>query len=350
MAIGGRDVLLYILNKLLLGLLRHSKFLVPCSVFLLNPRFFVQPFPPFGVLFPLNGSASSPLWGMGFTLFGHNPGIFFTTHLPGLLFTLILSCMKKTILFAILAAAGAGIVSCKKDKQQETQAQPTVITATGDINASINSFRDLLGNPLNTTPGQQSGRREINWDGVPAQFQAQSIPQDFFNPTNAGATASLQRGFVYDPNPGDGDFRVSTSGFGNIEPTLSSQLTSFSGDKVFANINENEWNALFRVAGSTQAGAIKGFGAVFIDVDLAQNSYLEFFSGSKSLGKFFVPVHDANSNFSFLGVAFPEKVVTSVRIGHGNGKLATAGKDISNGGTKDIVALDDFLYDEPKAQ
>jgi hypothetical protein len=257
--------------------------------------------------------------------------------------------MNKTVLLTILAAATAGIVSCKKDKQEETPLQPVVITATGDINASINSFRDLLGNPLNSTPGQVSGRREINWDGVPVQFQTQSMPQDFFNPTAAGSTAAQQRGFVYEPTPGDGDFRVSTTGFGNIEPTLSTQLTSFSGDKVFANINENEWNALFKVAGTTTAGSIKAFGAVFIDVDVAQNSYLEFFNGSKSLGKFFVPVHDANSNFSFLGVSFPDKIVTSVRIGHGNAKLVTGGKDISNGGTKDIVALDDFLYDEPKS-
>lgn len=257
--------------------------------------------------------------------------------------------MKKPVLALLaLAAIAAGIVSCKKNSKDDSSSQPTVISATGDITASINSFKNLLGNPLNTTPGQASGRREINWDGVPVQFQSQSIPKDFFNPTDAGATPSLQRGFVYEP--GTGDFRVSSNGFGNIESTLSTQLTSFSGDKVFANINENEWNALFRAAGTTQAASIKGFGAVFVDVDIPQSSYLEFFHDDKSLGKFFVPVHDATSNFSFLGVHFNEQVVTSVRIGHGNGKLVTAEKDISNGGTHDIVVLDDFLYDEPKAR
>lgn len=240
--------------------------------------------------------------------------------------------------------------SCKKDHDDagsNNNPQPTVLTATGDINARLNEFRNILGSQLNNTPGQTTGRREINWDGVPAQFTQQSIPKDFFNLTSAGAAPSQQRGFAYDT---DGDFRVSTNGFGNIEPTLSAQLVAFSGDKLFANTTSFAWDTQFRVAGTTQPAAIKGFGAVFIDVDLAQQSSLEFFNGDKSLGKFFAPVHDASSAFSFLGVYFPEGTVTKVRITHGNSVISQGDKDITSGGTKDVVALDDFLYDEPKAQ
>jgi hypothetical protein len=259
--------------------------------------------------------------------------------------------MKKSpILLFVLPAVVMAIVACQKDSTTTpppVPQAPVVISATGDITTSMNNFRNLLGNPLNTTPGQSTGRRELNWDAVPAQFQTQSMPKDFFNPTGATATQSLQRGFLYETN---GDFRVSNNGFGNIESTLSAQLQPFSGDKVFANVNETVWDTQFRVAGTTQTATIKGFGAVFLDVDVAQNSFLEFFNGTTSLGKFYAPVHDVTNGFSFLGVYFKDQVVTNVKIGHGNAPLSSAEKDITNGGAHDIVALDDFLYDEPKAK
>ncbi|MEP6947800.1 MAG: hypothetical protein ABI863_00935 [Ginsengibacter sp.] len=37
-----------------------------------------------------------------------------------------------------------------------------------------------------------------------------------------------------------------------------------------------------------------------------------------------------------------------VKITAGNGLLATGVKDITDGGTKDLVVMDDFIYDEPK--
>lgn len=77
---------------------------------------------------------------------------------------------------------------------------------------------------------------------------------------------------------------------------------------------------------------------------------LEYFSGDSSLGKFFVSPHDQKTNLSFLGVYFNNAVVTKVRITHGNGIIIPGQKDISNCGTADIVAMDDFLYSEPVAK
>lgn len=101
------------------------------------------------------------------------------------------------------------------------------------------------------------------------------------------------------------------------------------------------------VAGEEKPAAVNGFGAVFSDVDLADVSFLEFFSGDKSHGKYFVQPHNEASRLSFLGVYFKDATVTKVKIAHGNGIIAAGQKDITNGGSKDIVAMDDFFYNEP---
>jgi hypothetical protein len=234
--------------------------------------------------------------------------------------------------------------ACDKDKNEKPTDTIVVITGAGDITSKVNEFRTLLGNPLNTTTGQTTGRREINWDIVPAQFETESLPKDFFNPTDAGAPISLKRGFAYNS---DGNFRVSSNGFGGEDPDFTPQMQAFSGSKTFANVSSFAWEPEFLVAGTAEKASVKGFGAVFSDVDIENNSSLEFFNGDKSLGKYFVPTHTSNSAFSFLGVYFKNDFVTKVKITHGNATILSNEKDITNGGTKDIVVLDDFLYDEP---
>lgn len=247
------------------------------------------------------------------------------------LFVLILSCLA--------------ISSCKKD--HNTSLKPQIVSAAGNITASVNRFRILLGEPLNVVPGSTAGRREINWEGVPDEFMSASMPKNFFNATETDDPAGRKRGFSY---ASDGDFRINNAGFATIEPTLAAEISPFSGTKVFANISSDIWDTQFQVAGENKAAAVKGFGAVFVDVDLANTSFLEFFSGDNSLGKFFVPPHDQSANLSFLGVYFSDAVVTRVRIRHGNGMITPGQKDISSGGTTDVVAMDDFLYSEPVAK
>jgi hypothetical protein len=235
--------------------------------------------------------------------------------------------------------------SCEKDDEQKDNI--IVVSGTGDITQKVNEFRQLLGEPLNTTPGQTTGRREINWDWVPDEFATKTLPKDFFNNKDAAASNGVKRGFVYGS---DGDFRISSDGFASFESSNGTQFKSFSGGKVFANVSSSLWTALFEVAGAAIPASTKGFGAVFSDVDLANNSFIELFNGNKSLGKFFVTPHDGTSSFSFLGIYVKNERITRVDIGHGSGKLESGVKDISSGGTDDLVVLDDFLFDEPKQQ
>ncbi len=252
--------------------------------------------------------------------------------------------MKK--IFWVVATATIAFSSCKKDESgiNDQSTETVVIKGSGDIHDKVDAFRHLLGDQLNTTPGATGGRREVNWDGVPDSMVGKALPFDFFNPTGAGAPAARQRGLAY---AATGEFRVSNANFVEVNNQAATQFSAFSGNKTFANISSSLWEVGFQVAGQNTAASTKGFGAVFSDVDLGNSTSLEFFNGQKSLGKFFVPAHDATTGFSFLGVYFKNnEVITRVRVSH-DGMLNQGQKDISDGGAHDLVVFDDFLYSEP---
>lgn len=220
----------------------------------------------------------------------------------------------------------------------ESQASSIVFSAAGANAAAIlgdvNLFRNALGalNP-NVVGSFGSGRREINWDGVPAMFAApNSFPANFFN-------VNSPRGVVYS-TPGTG-FQVSGTGVGNIEfenldPTFPSQFGVFSAPRLFTAIGSNISDANFFVPGTNIAATTSAFGAVFTDVDLANNTSLEFFDVlGASLGTFFAPAIAGNETLSFIGVQFTTERIGSVRI--------------TSGGNGDAVVMDDFIFAEPQA-
>ena len=234
--------------------------------------------------------------------------------------------------------------ACKKDSGTGNSPDVVVVSANGDIAGSIDQFRQVLGVTVNNAPGAVGGHREINWDGVPDSMVGKPLPINFFNATEVNASPTRQKGLTY--APGSGEFRVSNNNFSEVNSQASSQFATYSGTKTFANISSNLWQIDPQVAGSAVAATVQGFGIVFSDVDAGNTTFMEFIGESGSLGKFYVPAHNSSSSFSFLGVYFKKKKVTAVRVGH-EGVLADGQKDISQGGPKDLVILDDFLYDEP---
>jgi len=253
-------------------------------------------------------------------------------------------------LTAFALATTALLTACNKDEDDNPKNDKVVIiSGNGNINDPLSKFRTLLGGKLNTAPGAVGGYREVDWDGVPDDMLGKPMPRDFFNPTGTNAIPGRQRGLAYDPVAGE--FRVSATNFIEVNNTTNGEFAAFSGTKTFANVSANLWQITPEVPGQAEAATVKGFGIVFSDVDEANSTFLEYFSGDKSLGKFFVPAHNSESSFSFLGVYFKEEKVTAIKVGH-KGTLTTGGKDVSDGGTSDLVILDNFLYDEPvkKAQ
>jgi hypothetical protein len=241
------------------------------------------------------------------------------------------------------------LIGCDKDDDDDyvqPQPQATVISASGDITAALAELRHVLGDTLNTAPGKTSGRREVNWDGVPANFtNSDNFPFDFFNVTDPAAGNGRKRGLVY-LNTGT-SFRVDSSDFGDIDASYAAQFDAFSPKRSFTYRGSNVTDIVFKVPGTNTDAFIRGFGVIFSDVDNANSTTIEFFAGAKSLGVFKAPARKAGSSFSLLGVFFPNEKVTKVRITAGDGVLAAGVKDVSDNGSKDLVVMDDMFYNEP---
>lgn len=243
------------------------------------------------------------------------------------------------ICFALLAS------SCSKDGIQQPLSD--VITATGDsasILSSLNAFRSLLSDSLNTVPGKTGGRREINWDAVPVNLQDNNnFPSDFFAQTDPTAPNGRKRGAIF-TTALTSDLRISSKGFEDVYAGLSTQIKAFSPKLILGTANGHVIDVTFKVPGQSTDATVKGFGVIFLDVDKDNTTSLEFFDETgASLGKFFAKKSDAK--FSLLGVKFKdEHKVTRVRITAGEAGIA------ATPGYEDKVGMDDFLYDEPVAK
>lgn len=256
----------------------------------------------------------------------------------------------KQIIFSMLIIMLA-FLSCEKDNDETQNIESTVFSAAGsnsDLSPAIAQFRSALGEPLNTTPGATGGRREINWDAVPATFtNNNNFPPDFFNNTDAAGPNGRKRGFIFANN--GATFRVDSTNFSQLEATYSDEFVPFSATRTIIAANSNICQASFQVPGAATNAFVKGFGVIFCDVDDANSTTLEFYNGNKKLGSFKAPAAAGSGKFSFLGVHFPYEKITRVTITAGNGVLGAGIKDLTDGGAKDIVVIDDFFYDEPKA-
>lgn len=242
---------------------------------------------------------------------------------------------------AMKTAARIGVSTAIAIAASASFAVPTASSVSGAdaaaVQPTVDAFRASLG-PLNVNVAGNfgSGRREINWDGVPAALAApNALPDDFFNTTSP-------RGVVLS-TPGTG-FQVSGTpiAFGNIHPSYPSLFAAFSPTRLFTAIGSNVTDVRFFVPGSSVAAGVGGFGAVFSDVDLPNVSSLQFFDLSNSLlGTFYAPpTAGIDQGLSFVGVVFSTERIGRVRITSGNQVLG--GVEIG-----DLVVMDDFIFGEP---
>lgn len=251
--------------------------------------------------------------------------------------------LSKSALFICIAS----LYACSSGDDEQTPS-PTInyteVKGSGDIASQITAFRTLLGDPLNTTVNQ-TGRREINWDAVPDnQTNTDNFPGDFFNSTDPAVAVGRKRGVVF-TTPGKG-FRVSDKDFSDVVSGNGEQFKAFSPARTFAAVGSNKMDIVFKIPGSANAAFVRGFGAVFSDVDRANGTSIEYFEGDKSLGKFNAPARGDANGFSFLGVVFPDHKVTRVTIISGSAGISG---QYSYNASDDLVVMDDFFYSEPSA-
>jgi hypothetical protein len=213
------------------------------------------------------------------------------------------------------------------------------------IQAQVDAFRADLGtlNP-NVAGSFGSGRREINWDGVPDALSApNNLPPNFFNlnsPRGAEFSGPASA-FRVSGNPAVG----APPEFSEINATYPSLFTTFSTPRLFTGVDNNVVDVNFFVPGSSTPAVTTGFGSVFTDVDLVSTTSIEFFDvNNNSIGVLFVPNFPGNQTLSFLGVDFDAPILSSVRITSGNTALGP-----NETPALDVVVMDDFIYGEPIA-
>jgi hypothetical protein len=272
--------------------------------------------------------------------------------------------MKKPILLTMVVASGllwvlASISGYQAHAQGQAFVRPTVFQAAGptaeSIQGTLDEFRAALGDPNNASnPGPlATGRREINWDGgggVSATTDPVTPFDVFLNTRGAQFTTR-----------GDGLSQATEDGLATLfsNQTYTTQFLPFSPLRMFTPVGSNVTEALFFIPGSDGAtpAAVRGFGAIFIDVDQPEGSgpgrranrrastLMECFdAGNNRVYSGFVPASPGEANLSFLGVVFDEARIARVRITTGN---VAPGPD--DDAKRDIVVMDDFIYGEPQA-
>src|SRR5438552_10507152 len=282
------------------------------------------------------------------------------------------AAMKLPIRSTVIAAFG--VLSMLLPVSQTAHAQrtpppnsrrefvaPVVFQAAGPSGASIQStvdaFRAVPGFETNNgnNPGPlKNGRREINWDGGNPNVLDTTAPVTPFN------TFLDTRGSQF-TTPGLGLSQAPPSGgpqgglavlFGN--PTYAKTLRTFSPSRLFTPVGSNITNASFFIPGTngTVPATVRGFGAVFTDVDQQADSnpnhkastlieYLD--KDSRILFSSSVPASPGGGNLSFFGIVFRDARIAAVRIQAGN--VAPGPNDDAR---HDIVMMDGFIYGEPQ--
>jgi hypothetical protein len=284
--------------------------------------------------------------------------------------------IKRHVLLTHVRAFGLLVMTLLVPVHQAAHAQgntskdfvaPEVFQAAGStpdsIQSTVEAFRDALGDPNNLSnppPLNRSGRREINWDGLNPPNVLDTTPP--VTPFNAFLNS---RGSQF-TTPGIGLSQAPASGGpqGGLEklfdnPTYGDIFSAFSASRLFTPVGSNITEALFFVPGTNgrDPATVRGFGAVFTDVDQPDGSgpgkkkgnrgastLMEYFDArGKLLFSSFVPASPGDGSFSFFGIVFEDARIARVRITTGD---VPPGPDDDR--KNDIVMMDDFIYGEPQ--
>ena len=245
----------------------------------------------------------------------------------------------------------------KGDRDHKDKYDPTIFSASGKTGAtdSLNSFINAIG---------ADKLSRIGWDGVRLDGtdvnpntriidfgKTVEIPVDRFK--NVGALFA-------DP------YSVSGDGFSSVNPHSAGQFPAFTPNNTFIMFDPNDGQfedrqiqQSFVLPNTDTAAGTRGFGAIFIDVELPRSTYIEYFGkdeyGNKvSLAKLAVP-KGASGEPEFVGAIFADPIVAEVELTVGSKALFSFdGKSVKSFGPEnlskwvDLVVTDDFVFGRPE--
>ena len=272
--------------------------------------------------------------------------------------------MSWTLRVVVLAGVFLGLmlvstqvhsVQAGMDATTGPTAEVVVIEATGPVSATIQSavdqFRSSLGANNGVGGAFDNGRREVNWDGVPAA-SLDPFPGDFFRVRSPRGieffTPGTRMKVSGDPDTPSFEFADVTARLpGSGEPWGPIELSTFSPFKMFAPIDSVITDLRFHVPGTNTPATVTAFGAVFVDVDLAATTRIELYDvGDTLIYSHDVPVSGVQSEgLSFVGVRLPigERALR-VRLIAGSHPINTGFSDPPPDG----VGIDDVIFAEPE--
>ena len=262
--------------------------------------------------------------------------------------------MKNRMLLIVSVAAGLSLASLQAAWAQKINVvdPPFVFQAAGptieSIQGIIEQFRAALGEPNNANAVGPilAGRREINWDGGGATNTTDPVtPFDVFLNTRGAQFTTLGKGLS----------QATPDGLATLfnNPDYQDIFAAFSPERLFTPVGSNVTEARFFVPGTSgkTAATVKGFGAVFIDVDQPNgtgaakpgtsrgSTLLEYFGAEgRRLFSGSAPSSPGDATFSFFGIVFDDAPIARVRITTGT---VAPGPDDSQ--KRDIVVMDDFF-------
>ena len=286
--------------------------------------------------------------------------------------------MKKQLFLILVVAFGFPLImtpvpvcEAAEPENSDSFVAPAVFQAAGPTASSIQStivaFRAALGERNNAdNPSQSIGRREINWDpDVPGTFPPDQEPDEIWQ-IRRTTTAPVTPFNVF-LNSRGAQFTTPGEGLSQGPPASGPQgglavlfqnstygriFSTFSPLRLFTPVGNNITEALFFIPGTNGArpATVRGFGAVFTDVDQPDGSgkrgastFIKCFGvDNKLLFSSSVPASPGDGGLSFLGIVFDDSRIKRVLITTGD---IAPGPD--DDGENDIVVMDDFIYAEP---
>ncbi len=232
----------------------------------------------------------------------------------------------------------------------------------GTTAAALASFEADIGGVKNVAAVPQNGGfRTITWDGVKTDGTDSAAgpnstvviaPKTVGIPLDRFENNGVYFGAVYAVS-GDGFVDVNAS-VGAPNPVL---FPAFSSPNTFAMLNDNGIDFKFVVPSPDNttivSAASKGFGAVFLNVEVPNTTSITYFNGNNPLLTQSAPVGGQGQPV-FVGARFPDAVVTRVVLTLGNdvlftfdGTTAKPGPAADDGVNTNLVATDDWAFPEP---